>query len=63
MEAKKKEIYSFQEEITDYIEKEIVSRYYYEKGKIQIGLRNDTEVKDAIDILKDPAKYKKLLEN
>lgn len=63
LEAKKKEIYSFQEEITDYIEKEIVSRYYYEKGKIQIGLRNDTEVKDAIDILKDPAKYKKLLEN
>ena len=63
LEAKKKEIYSFQEEITDYIEKEIASRYYYENGKIQIGLTNDTEVKDAIAILKDPAKYKKLLAN
>jgi len=61
LEAKKKDIYRFQEEITDYIEKEIASRYYYEKGKIQIGLRNDTEVKDAIAILKNPAEYNKLL--
>jgi len=61
LEAKKKNIYRFQEEITDYIEKEIASRYFYEKGKIQIGLRNDTEVKDAIAVLKDSAKYNKIL--
>ena len=62
-EAKKKEIYRFQKEISDQIEKEIISRYYFEEGKIQIGLRNDVEVKEAIAILKDTGKYNTLLKN
>jgi len=62
-EAKKKDIYRFQKEITDQIEKEIISRYYFEEGKIQIGLRNDVEVKEAIAILKDTGKYNTLLKN
>ena len=62
-EAKKKDVYRFQTEVTDQIEKEIVSRFYYEKGKIQIGLRNDVEVKEAIDILNDQSKYNSLLKN
>ncbi|MBP7273055.1 MAG: S41 family peptidase [Saprospiraceae bacterium] len=47
--------------IIDLIEKEIISRYYFQKGKVQIGLRNDTEITEAIKILDDPARYKKLL--
>ena len=61
MTAKKNDLYKFQEAIVDQIEKEIVSRYYFEKGKIQIGLRNDSEIKEAIDMVNNPAKYKKLL--
>ena len=62
-EAKKKDMYRFQKEITDQIEKEIVSRYYFEKGKIQIGLRNDVEIKEAITVLNDSGKYNTLLKN
>lgn len=61
MTAKKNDLYKFQDAIVDQIEKEIVSRYYFEKGKIQIGLRNDSEIKEAIDMVNNPAKYKKLL--
>ncbi len=43
------------------IEKEIASRYYYEKGKIQMGLRNDKEIEESIKLLKDTGKYQKLL--
>lgn len=58
---KKAEILSHKKEITDLIEKEISSRYYYEKGKIQMGLRNDKEIDEAIKLLKDVPRYQKIL--
>jgi carboxyl-terminal processing protease len=48
-------------QIIDQIEKEIVTRYYYQKGKVQQTLDDDPEVSEAIAILKDTNKYKKLL--
>lgn len=47
--------------IIDLIEKEIAGRYYYQKGKVQIGLRNDAEVKEAIDVLTNSKRYNKIL--
>lgn len=61
MQAKKDDLIEFKSAIVDQIEKEIVSRYYFEKGKIQIGLRNDSEVREAIGMINSPAKYKQLL--
>ena len=58
---KKTEILNHKKDITDLIEKEISSRYYYEKGKIQMGLRNDKEIDEAIKILKDTPRYQKIL--
>jgi carboxyl-terminal processing protease len=58
---KKAEIMRHKKDITDLIEKEIASRYYYEKGKIQMGLRNDKEIDEAIKLLKDQSRYQKLL--
>ena len=58
---KKAEILSHRKDITDLIEKEISSRYYYEKGKIQMGLRNDKEIDEAIKLLKDTPRYQKIL--
>lgn len=48
-------------EIIKIIEKEIAGRYYYQKGKVQMGLRNDQEVQEAINVLNDPARYASLL--
>ena len=58
---KKAEILSHRKDITALIEKEISSRYYYEKGKIQMGLRNDKEIDEAIKLLKDTPRYQKIL--
>jgi len=59
--TKKQELIQFKDAIVDMIEKEIAGRYYYEKGSVQIGLRNDLEVQEAIKILNDPARYQSLL--
>lgn len=58
---KKNELYENKEAITSLIEKEIASRYYFQKGRIQIGLRNDQEIKEALSILKDEGRYNELL--
>ncbi len=48
-------------EIIDEIEKEIVTRYFFQKGKVQQTLDDDNEVKEAISILKDTNRYKKII--
>ncbi len=48
--------------IVDLIEKEIAGRYHYQKGKTEMSLRNDDELKQAIDILKDNEQYSSILE-
>jgi carboxyl-terminal processing protease len=60
---KKNDLEQHQEAIINEIEREIVSRYYYQKGKIQMGLKNDQEIKDAISILRDQKRYNDLLKN
>ena len=59
--AKSDELQASKMQITEEIEKEIVSRYYYQKGKVQLTLDKDPEVKEAISILKDSNRYKKIL--
>ncbi len=58
---KKNDLNKYKDVINDLIEKEIVSRYYFQDGKIKIGLRNDLEIKEAIDLIKDPARYDRIL--
>ncbi|MBK8041783.1 MAG: S41 family peptidase [Haliscomenobacter sp.] len=43
------------------IEKEIAGRYYYQSGRIRMGLARDKEIAEAIRILKDPPRYKQVL--
>ena len=61
--AKKDEILRYKEEITKLIEKEIASRYFYQKGKIKMGLRNDKEIEEAVKVINDPSRYSQLLGN
>jgi carboxyl-terminal processing protease len=55
------DLITFKEDIKKIIEREIVTQFYYQKGKIQYALSNDLEVKKAIALLKDEAKYKSIL--
>jgi len=54
-------IKGYKAEIISIIEKEIAGRYYYQRGEVQMGLRNDKEVQEAIAVLNDPVQYAKLL--
>lgn len=60
-EIKKGELTKYKEQITAMIEKEIVSRYFFQKGRIQMGLLRDVEVKKAIEVITKPSEYNKLL--
>jgi len=48
-------------EINRILEEEIASRYYFEKGRVAVSLRNDPEVTRAAQVLKDQSEYKRIL--
>ncbi len=62
-EEKKQEVLNRKTLIEDILEKEIVGRYYFEKGRIKTGLKNDAEIKEAINLLNDKEKYTQILKN
>ncbi len=58
---KNKDLMIFKDEIKDLISQEIVVKYYYEKGAIIYGLKNDPEVKRALELLNDDSGFLKIL--
>jgi len=49
--------------IKEILANEIVSRYYYQKGRIQSSLNYDKDIMQAITVLSDSTKYKQILSN
>jgi len=60
-ENKKEDLNKYQDQIRELLKMEIVSRYYYQKGKIQSSLKQDPDIAIAISTLKDPEKYNAIL--
>lgn len=58
---KKGELVKNKARILHEIEQEIVGRYYFQRGKVRKNLVNDPEVKEAVKLLNDTAKYKAIL--
>jgi carboxyl-terminal processing protease len=48
-------------EIMRLLQDEIVTRYYFQKGRYQNQLKDDDEIKEAISVLGNPVRYKNLL--
>lgn len=48
-------------DITPYIEREIVGRYYFRPGEVQSFLNYDVAIDSAVNVLESPARYKTLL--
>lgn len=59
---KESDIMKHKDEIKALLEQEIVSRYYLEKGVKQVSLRNDPEIKKALEVLSKPDDYFKTLQ-
>ena len=58
---KSQDLLIHKEEISEFINQEIVSRYLYQKGRIQSTLLVDNEIEVAIATLKNKKKYSDIL--
>ncbi|MDX2190374.1 MAG: S41 family peptidase [Bacteroidota bacterium] len=59
---KESDIQKFKDEIKEMLENEIVSRYYLQKGIIEASFDHDEDIKAAVELFKDDAKYKAMLQ-
>lgn len=55
------ELDRFAKDIKPLLAEEIVKRYYYEKGAVQETLKDDPDLKKAIEVLQSPQMYKGVL--
>jgi len=56
------DLVTFRTEITELLEDEILSRYFYEEGSIEWSLKTDEQVKKAIEILNNRNNYNSILQ-
>lgn len=52
---------TYKEQIMDLLKLEIVSRYYFQKGKVLSIVKDDEEIRDAVALILDKEKYHALL--
>lgn len=58
---KKQDLLKHQDEVTHILEGEIVSRYYFLRGRIEQSLQSDNYLAEALKVLDQPTSYQALL--
>jgi carboxyl-terminal processing protease len=58
---KKDDLSKYKSSIKQYLEEEIVARYYFQTGRIEHSLRDDEDLAEALRLLGDQSGFKKLL--
>ncbi|MBN1117429.1 MAG: S41 family peptidase [Bacteroidales bacterium] len=58
----RKDLETFRKEIAELLKDEIVSRYYFQKGRVEASLQEDPEVNKAMEILENPVTISKILD-
>ena len=58
---KKDDLIQHKASIKKYLEEEIVSRYYFQKGRVEFSLKKDEDLKEAVTLINDPFKVKNIL--
>lgn len=61
--SKERDLEKFKSEIKMLLENEIVSRYYYQKGRAENSFVSDDYIKKALEILKNKVEYNTILGN
>lgn len=61
MHNKKDDLVKYKPEIKQFLEEEIVSRYYFQKGRLEATLKSDPDLKEAVAILNNQERYKSIL--
>ena len=60
-QAKSDDLEKNKSDIKEILTNEISSRYYYQRGRIESSLKFDKDVLSAVEVLKNPNKYKSIL--
>ena len=58
---KKKDIVKYNSEIKNYLSRNLITRSFYEAGKIEFSLQNDPYIDSALHILQHKSKYQETL--
>lgn len=58
---KKDDLVKHKASIKKYLEEEIVSRYYFQKGRIEYSIKNDDDLKESMTLLADANRVKSIL--
>ena len=59
--SKERDLEKFKSEIKMLLENEIVSRYYYQKGRAENSFISDDYIKKDLEILKNKSEYNTIL--
>jgi carboxyl-terminal processing protease len=59
--SKEKDLELFKTQIVDLLENEIISRYFYQNGRILHSFEDDSSLNKAIEILNNENEYKRIL--
>jgi carboxyl-terminal processing protease len=59
--SKERDLDKFRKEISDLLEDEIISRYYFQEGRAKQQLKADPAVQKSVEILQTPAQYNTIL--
>ena len=57
----KENLLLYQKELSEIIEDNIVGRYCYNEGGIQHSLKDDSELRSAIELLEQPERYRTIV--
>lgn len=60
-DSRKNDLMSFKDQIKLLLEQDIASRYYLEKGAVEVAFKYDQDVKKSIEVLNNSNQYKKIL--
>lgn len=58
---KKDDLINFKSEIKQFIEEEVVSRFEFQRGRIETALKYDNDIAEAKKLLADPKKFSSIL--
>jgi carboxyl-terminal processing protease len=61
MHHKKDDLTKYKAQIKQFLEEEITSRYYFQKGRLETSFKSDDDLKEALNVLNDTPRYQKLL--
>jgi carboxyl-terminal processing protease len=58
---KETDILKHKDELQELLENEIASRYYFQKGRVEVSFKKDPFIKKSLDVLSDKSLYKQTL--